>query len=77
MSTNIDKIFYLKMLWKGVGLGGANFSIHSSNADNKILAAMLRILANEICSEDDEYSKRKAEKFISYIKEDIRTRIPL
>lgn len=66
-----EKIIYLRALWERLGLHGANFVILNNEDDNKMLAAMLRILANEICTEDDPAAKEKAEKFIDHIKVEI------
>lgn len=74
MPTKIDHRQWLRLLWKGVGLHGSNFALCNSDADNRVVAAMLRILANEICESDDAESKLKAEAFINLVKADINQR---
>ena len=59
------KHLYLKLLFESVGLHGANFQVTSSDFDNEVLSAMLRVLADEICEKPSEKATENAKKFVA------------
>lgn len=63
------------MLFQNVGLGGSNFQITKSDVDNKRLAALLRLLADEICKEDKPEDKEHSAKFLGWIRSVLKKRI--